>query len=489
VNNILYEKLRELGIPDPLEEVISTKVTRWGKNKRYWAVQFTGGYALGDWTSGLKDFAFEEGFDHKKCRRQIEEAQRKLTKERNSGYVEAAIIAQRLWDSASECVMHPYLETKKIKSHGLKVDRQTLLIPLYDENGSLTSVQKIWPDSKNPGKFIKGFLKGSRLQGNCFTIGNIADQVVICEGYATGATIHEITELPVVVAFSSNNLLKIAHRVVKNHPRTGVIVAADNDRFKPGNPGLTKAKEVAAAVKARLVVPKFASDEGEPTDFNDLYLTEGQEKVRNAFLTNEYNQQCVEVTQKADIKGVSQTYTPFTQGRVTNVHPLSNELQVFFYDQKSVRTLQTEGKTLWIVKDVCDAFGETNYRRAIQLLDKDVKGVSQIDTPGGRQNMAVVNEVGLYSLLFAMQPSKARGVTEEYIAERQKKLNQFKRWVTHDILPQIRKHGSYVTPEARKTTLSPPENVQYLTQNPCETAQNEETKEKELWCSPILGPL
>jgi putative DNA primase/helicase len=283
VSSVFYDKLQSLGIPPPPEKVTESRVTRWGKNKRYWAVRFTGGYAVGDWVTNLRDFAFEDGFDHKKCRRQIEEAQRKLTKEKKARHAEAAVTAQQLWDRASECVAHPYLETKKIKAHGLKIDRQTLLIPLYDENGNLTSVQKIWPDSKNPGKFIKGFLKGSKIQGNCFILGSIENEVVICEGYATGATIHEITGLPVVVAFSSNNLLNITHRVAENHPQTGIIIAADNDRFKPGNHGLTKAKEAAAAVKVRLVVPEFASDDSELTDFNDLYVNEGAEKVRSAF--------------------------------------------------------------------------------------------------------------------------------------------------------------------------------------------------------------
>jgi putative DNA primase/helicase len=283
VSSVFYDKLQSLGIPLPPEEVTESRVVRWGKNKRYWAVRFTGGYALGDWTCGLKDFAFEEGFDHKKCRRQIEKAQRKLTKEKNTGHTEAVVIAQQLWNSASECLTHPYLEKKKIKAHGLRIDRQTLLIPLHDEHGNLISLQKIWPDPKKLGKFIKGFLKGSRLQGNCFTIGEIKDNVVICEGYATGATIHEITGIPVVVAFSSNNLLNITQRVVKNYPQSGVIVAADNDRFKEGNPGLTKAKEAAKSVNVRLVVPEFASDDGEPTDFNDLYVNEGAEKVREAF--------------------------------------------------------------------------------------------------------------------------------------------------------------------------------------------------------------
>lgn len=60
------------------------------------------------------------------------------------------------------------------------------------------------------------------------------------------------------------------------------------------------------------------------------------------------------------------------------------------------------------------------------------------------QNATVVNESGLYSLLFAMQPEKARGVTDEYIQERQAKIKAFKRWVTHEVLPEIRKTGAYV---------------------------------------------
>jgi phage/plasmid primase-like uncharacterized protein len=279
---------------------MSAKVTRRGHNKRYRAVQFSGGYAIGDWSTDLKDYAFEEGFDYNKCKRQIEEARRKLTKERSEGQQKASLTAKQIWDAAANCTSHPYLESKKIKAHGLKIERQTLLIPLYDEQGNLTSLQKIWPAN---GKFIKGFLKGSRIQGCCFTVGDIQDTVVICEGYATGAAIFEITGLPVVVAFSSNNLQCVAKIVSKKYPNAKITVAADNDRFKAGNPGLTKAKEAAAAVKARLVVPEFASDEGESTDFNDLYIFEGKEKVKNAFLSilsNKCNRQYTEETQKDD---------------------------------------------------------------------------------------------------------------------------------------------------------------------------------------------
>ena len=65
-------------------------------------------------------------------------------------------------------------------------------------------------------------------------------------------------------------------------------------------------------------------------------------------------------------------------------------------------------------------------------------------TPGGMQTFATVNESGLYSLLFAMQPKMARGVSDKHIAERQEKIKTFKRWVTHEVLPAIRRDGGYV---------------------------------------------
>ena len=134
-----------------------------------------------------------------------------------------------------------------------------------------------------------------------------------------------------------------------------------------------------------------------------------------------------------------------------------NEISVFNFQSSEVRVVKGDNGEPWFVaKDVCAYFGETNYRRAIQSCDEEEKGVSQITTPGGPQNMTIVNESGLYSLLFAMQPSKARGVSPEYIKERQQKIHAFKRWVTHEVLPSIRKHGAYVTDNKLEEWLTDP---------------------------------
>lgn len=88
----------------------------------------------------------------------------------------------------------------------------------------------------------------------------------------------------------------------------------------------------------------------------------------------------------------------------------------------------------WFVgKDVASALGYTGVEKAIRVhVDDDDKGVSEMDTPGGKQNMAIINESGLYSLILSSKLPTAK---------------KFKHWVTSEVLPTIRKHGAYMTPE------------------------------------------
>lgn len=136
---------------------------------------------------------------------------------------------------------------------------------------------------------------------------------------------------------------------------------------------------------------------------------------------------------------------------------MTNEMQVFNFNGSEIRIVEKDGQPWWVAKDVCDYFGDTNRNRTMQALDEDEKGYTQMTTPGGPQSMAVVSEAGLYAMLFAMQPEKGRGVTDEYVAERQQKITAFKRWVTHEVLPSIRKHGMYTTPGTVEDLLASPD--------------------------------
>lgn len=137
-----------------------------------------------------------------------------------------------------------------------------------------------------------------------------------------------------------------------------------------------------------------------------------------------------------------------------NTNYVTNE---FFFENQQVRTVVRDGEPWLVLKDVCEIFGETNYRRVSGRLEDYEKGVSQIDTLGGKQTMTIINEAGLYSALFAMQPKKARGVDVEYVEKRQAYLKKFKHWVTHDVLPTIRKHGAYMDMDVIEKSLTDPD--------------------------------
>lgn len=135
-----------------------------------------------------------------------------------------------------------------------------------------------------------------------------------------------------------------------------------------------------------------------------------------------------------------------------------NQLQnIFNYQGHQVRTVVKNGEPWFVAKDVCEVFGDTNYRRSTARLDVDEKGVSPLNTHGGIQEITVVNEAGLYSLLFHMQPQKKATMTDEEYEERVSKLKQFKRWITHEVIPSIRKHGAYMTPDTLEKALTSPD--------------------------------
>ena len=136
---------------------------------------------------------------------------------------------------------------------------------------------------------------------------------------------------------------------------------------------------------------------------------------------------------------------------------MTNEIHLFNFQNNWVRIAKINGEPWFIAKDICDYFGDTNRNRTMSVLSENQKGYTQMTTPGGMQSMAIVSEAGLYAMLFAMQPEKGRGITEEYIAERQNKINAFKDWVFEQVLPTIRKHGAYMTPETIQRTLSDPD--------------------------------
>jgi putative DNA primase/helicase len=188
---------------------------------------------------------------------------------------EARAEAIRMWESAGPASEdHPYLKKKGIKAFGVRERDGDLLVPVTD-GGELHSLQLIKPNG------WKQFLAGGRTRGCYFPIGTPDDVLYVAEGYATAATIHEVTGFSTAAAFSSGQLLTVATTLRAKYPDIRIVVCADNDEDKDKNPGLTSARKAAEAVEGFLAVPDFGKDRprGE-SDFNDLNRRAGPEAVR-----------------------------------------------------------------------------------------------------------------------------------------------------------------------------------------------------------------
>ena len=107
--------------------------------------------------------------------------------------------------------------------------------------------------------------------------------------------------------------------------------------------------------------------------------------------------------------------------------------EIFDFHGQDVRTVIINNEPYFVGKDVAEILGYTNPRQALKNhVDEDDKGVSKCDTPGGKQDLVIINESGLYSLILSSKLPQAK---------------EFKRWVTSEVLPTIRKNGMYATDE------------------------------------------
>ena len=110
----------------------------------------------------------------------------------------------------------------------------------------------------------------------------------------------------------------------------------------------------------------------------------------------------------------------------------SSSLVPFDFEGSQLRVFSDEqGEPWFVATDVCNVLGIGNPRQAMTRLDNDEKGVTSTDTPGGVQSVATVNESGLYSLVLGSRKPEAK---------------RFKRWVTHEVLPAIRRTGRFAIP-------------------------------------------
>lgn len=210
----------------------------------------------------------------------------------------AASNAQRLWAAASEEGGSPYLVRKGVKGYGVRyASARVLLVPMRDAAGELWNVQACYPrrlkdkatGKPGPDKLYRAG-EGGRKTGLWHQIGEVQTPaedagplvLLVGEGYATCASLHEATGLPAVVAFDAGNVLHVSRELRRLYPAALLLLCADNDTATEAttgrNPGREAADKAARQVHGFVTWPDALPEGG--TDFNDMHAHAGLDAVR-----------------------------------------------------------------------------------------------------------------------------------------------------------------------------------------------------------------
>jgi len=266
---------------------------RHGKQKNAWYIAWPGHsfksgehYLIcqfGDWRDG-SDYLYKPGHikfskeDNDLISRQLELKKKLFEEEKKKRQQDAADKAEKFLQKCKQEELSEYLQRKKIDQlYGsytfLDAIGLITVVPIKDVSGRLWNYQRIFPDG------TKKFAFGGLIDECFHVIGNIDSDVIICEGFATAASIHMATDIPVVCAFNSGNLPKVAIAIRKAYPDANIIIAGDDDRHTKGNPGRTSADKAANRSGGSVIFPDYENG----TDFNDLHVGVSLQAVKECF--------------------------------------------------------------------------------------------------------------------------------------------------------------------------------------------------------------
>lgn len=212
------------------------------------------------WSSGTTNELSAE--ERRALRTEWEQKKAERDELKRQAQEEAVHDAAGIWEAAELArADHPYIARKKIGHRGLRQSGDTLLIPMYDDEGRLWNLQRIKPDGE------KRFLFGGRVDGLFTIIGSFddADEAVIGEGYATMDSVYKASGLPCIVAFNTANLVRVARIWATRRPDLRYTIFADDDEAtaqreleRTGNyknPGIEAAEAAALEIGALVAYP------------------------------------------------------------------------------------------------------------------------------------------------------------------------------------------------------------------------------------------
>jgi len=235
-------------------------------------------------------------------------ARKKAEIERQRQQNKAATRAKNSWDKLTTTGSSPYLDAKQVKAFGIRFgDNGEVVIPMSNETNTIRGLQIILPTGhkriEKIGRNKEFFPAGLGMSGTWHLIGDHPrDILLITEGYATAASLHQATGYPVATLWSANNLLVGCKALHKKYPRANLLICADDDHLqscascgktttvtttecqhcgqphKKQNAGIICAQAASLTISAAWTIPVFANrltDKKGPTDFNDLHVSEG----------------------------------------------------------------------------------------------------------------------------------------------------------------------------------------------------------------------
>lgn len=130
---------------------------------------------------------------------------------------------------------------------------------------------------------------------------------------------------------------------------------------------------------------------------------------------------------------------------------MNTETQPFEFEGNKVRTIEDDTEAMFVASDIAKILGYGSTKDMTRNLDADEKGTHQVPTPGGTQDMTVLTESGLYHAILNRETAYVKEPTAKAFVKR------FQRWVTHEVLPAIRKHGAYMTQQTLDKALTSPD--------------------------------
>lgn len=245
----------------------------------------------GDWSKNEKYEWISKGrFNSKEEKetkdRELNKLRQKIESKKHDENKAAKILAKKYYSDLSDVPQNfKYLEKKQVNVvPGAKYDmqEQVLVLPLYENlKKEISTYQTISEDGQ------KFFLKDGKTKGSFFFIEGNKDKILICEGFATGASVHQATGCFTVIAFNAGNILSVTEKMIQSFGKNNILICADNDAYGIKNTGIETAKEVSAKLGVSYVFPEFKDNSSKPNDFNDLYILEGLTQVKDTILKKE----------------------------------------------------------------------------------------------------------------------------------------------------------------------------------------------------------